>query len=243
MKKSIISFLLGVVLTFFVMTYITTQAEPAQEPLPTPTPQIVYVTPKPQPTPTPQIIYKERLTDLETVVANTKNSCVMIYSYNKDGSIEQGSGWAYNGYVVTAKHVVDDAERIDIFTDDYVYGVAGGIEYTDPKLDVAVLRVGKTLPSLKLGDSDALKEGEKLVSITSPLQSKNVVEECTFAGKLQTETQDDLNISDTVIDGGSSGGAIFNYDSKIIGMVYGGHKGLSAAIPINKLKPILNKIK
>jgi S1-C subfamily serine protease len=241
MKKSIISFLLGVVLTFSIMTYINTQAQPVQEPAPTP--EIVYVTPTPMPTPTPEIIYKERLTDLETVVQNVKNSCVMIYSYHPDGTIEQGSGWVYNGYVITAKHVIDGAERIDIFTDDSKNGVAGGVEYVDPTLDVAVLRSARTLPSVTLGDADALKEGEKLVSITSPEGVQNSVDECVNSGKAYVDTGTFLTISETSMSGGSSGGAIFNHNSEIISMVTLGNDGGYYTIPINQIKPILEKIK
>ena len=79
MKKLIIGFLIGVALTVPVMMGIMQPGIPAEEPAPTP--EIVYVTPTPMPTPTPQVIYKERLTDLEQVVANTKDSCVMIYAH------------------------------------------------------------------------------------------------------------------------------------------------------------------
>ena len=48
----------------------------------------------------------------------------------------QGSGWAYNGYIITAKHVVDGFGKVDIFTDDSVYSVPGTVYYTDPELDI-----------------------------------------------------------------------------------------------------------
>ena len=244
MKKVILGIIIGALLTLSVTTYAGIRAEE-------PTPQAVCVTPAP----TPQIVYRDvvkevikeveviRLTDLETVVQNVKNSCVMIYTYNKDGSIEQGSGWAYNGYIVTAKHLVDGASKIEIFTDDYKYAVAGGIEYIDLTLDVAILRVGKTLPSVTLGDSDALIEGEKLVSITSPEGAMNMIDECLYSGKVITETEDHIALTDTLIQGGSSGGAVFCYDSKLMGMVFIGNDGFAGAIPINKIKPILEKLK
>ena len=240
MKKSIMGFILGVILSLTINAFAGNVFEQPAEPTPTPT--VIMVTPEPVPTPTPTIVYEVALTDLEAVVKDTKDSCVMIYAYLPDGSALQGSGWVYDDYVITAKHLVEGATKVDIFTDDSPNGVAGGIEYIDLALDVAILRSARTLPSLTLGDSDALKEGEKLVSITSPEGAKNVVEECTFAGKLVTETQDELNISDTVIQGGSSGGAIFNYKSEIIGMAYGGYDRFAGAIPINKIKPILQKL-
>lgn len=231
MKKLIIGFVIGVLLTIPVMLVIDT-------PTAAPEPQVIYVEPTPMPTPTPQVIYKERLTDLEQVVANTKDSCVMIYAHQPNGAIEQGSGWVYNGFIITAKHVVEGSKQIDIFKDDSLNGIPAEIEHLDLTLDVAILRVYDTLPSVELGDSDKLIEGEKLVSITSPEGIKNVIEECTFAG----EGINELNISDTITLAGSSGGAVFNYNSEIVGMIYGGYEGLSGAIPINQIKSTLRKI-
>lgn len=53
------------------------------------------------------------------------------------------------------------------------------------------------------------------------------------------EDGDFLTISESNINNGSSGGAIFNYQSELIGMVV----KTAYAIPINDLKPILEKLK
>ena len=134
--------------------------------------------------------------------------------------------------------MVEGSKQIDIFKDDSLNGIPAEIEHLDLTLDVAILRVYDTLPSVELGDSDKLIEGEKLGSITSPMWSKNVIEECTFAG----EDMGDLNISDTITTGGSSGGAVFNYNSEIVGMIYGESGEVSKAIPINVIKATLRKI-
>ena len=242
MKKLIIGFLIGVALTVPVMMGIMQPGIPAEEPAPTP--EIVYVTPPPQPTPTPQIIYKERLTDLEQVVANTKDSCVMIYAYRSDGSGEQGSGWAYGDYIVTAKHVVEEAKKIEIFTDNSNSASRGTIEYIDDELDVAILKLNtRTLPSVTLGDSDTLIEGEKLVAITSPMGVKNAIDECIYSGTIRYDTGTFITISEGNLIGGSSGGAIFNHSSELVAMVTHGNKGGNDAIRINDIKMILEKLK
>jgi len=58
-----------------------------------------------------------------------------------------------------------------------------------------------------------------------------------------TSGKDHLGISDSNMDGGSSGGAIFNTDGELIGIVVRGVKGNGAAIPVNEIKPILEKLK
>jgi serine protease Do len=239
MKKLIIGFVIGVMLTVPVMMAINQPETPVIEPMPTP--QVVYVTPSPVPIPTPQVIYEERLTDLETVVANTKDSCVMIYAHMKDGSIEQGSGWAYNGYIVTAKHVVEGAAKVIVFLDNLSGGIPSDIEYIDDNYDVAVLKIGRDIPSVKLGDSSKLKEGEKLIAITSPAGNKNSIDECVYSGMAVYGAYSYLTVSESEMIGGSSGGAIFNSNSELIGMNVEGSKGVNGAIPINTIKSILEK--
>ena len=241
MKKLIIGFVIGVILTAPVMMSINQPETPVLEPMPTP--QVVYVTPSPVPVPTPQIIYEERLTDLETVVANTKDSCVMVYAHMEDGSVEQGSGWAYSsGYVVTAKHVVEGATKVEVFLDDVSGSISANTEYIDDNYDVAILK-SREIPSVKLGDSTKLKEGEKLIAITSPMGVQNTIDECVNSGPAYVDTGTYLTVSETSMTNGSSGGAVFNYNSELVSMVILGNDGGHYAIPINDLKPIIKNFK
>jgi S1-C subfamily serine protease len=190
-----------------------------------------------------RIDFTSPLTDLETVAKNCKDSCVMIYAYLPNGIISQGSGWVYNGYVITAKHVVNGAEKIDIFLDDSMYGVSGTIHYMDKTLDVAVIKSDTKLPSVILGDSNKLNEGQKLVSITSPAGVQNTIDECVNSGFAYFEEGTYLTISESSMDKGSSGGAIFNLDGELIAIANSGNEGGQHAIPINDIKPILEKLK
>ena len=236
MKKLIMGFILGVVLSLTINAFAGNVFEQPAEPTPTPT--VIMVTPEPVPTPT--IIYEKELTDLEAVVKGTKDSCVMIYAYLPDGNIVQSSGWVYKGYAITAKHAVKGAEKIDIFTDDDAYGVPGTVYYSDLKLDVAIIRTDTGKPSVTLGDSDKLIEGGKLVSITSTEGVMNTIDECVNSGFVTFEEGTYLTISESSMKGGSSGGAIFNYDSEIVGIVESGNGGGQLVIPINDIKQMLN---
>lgn len=189
-----------------------------------------------------RIDFTSPLTDLETVAKNCKDSCVMIYAYKGDMRY-QGSGFIYNGYVITAKHVVDGAKKIDIFFDDSIYGMSASIVPTETNLDVAALKTYTTKPSLTLGDSDKLIEGQKLVSITSPQGAKNTIDEFIYSGLIYDYEQYFLNLSDTFMTSGSSGGAVFNYNSEVLGLMSMGAEGTMSAIPINDIKPILENLK
>jgi S1-C subfamily serine protease len=183
-------------------------------------------------------------TDLETVVANVKDSAVMIYVYKGDQLTATGSGFYYNGYVITAKHVTDLGNKYAIFTDDNKYGTyAESLAPLGTKLDVSALKVKLNIPSVKLGDSDGLIEGQKLVSISSPSGVQNSVDECIYSGRIDYPDGTYLNISESSANAGSSGGAIFNYKSEIVGMDIAGISDSDNAIPINDLKPLLTKLK
>ena len=189
------------------------------------------------------IVKMEVYTDLETVVKNCKDSCVMIYAYENENVTMQGSGWVYNGYIITAKHVIKDAANIGVYLDDSINGITATVYYTDPALDVAILKADTKMPSVTFGDSDKLIEGEKLVSITSPNGAQNFLDECTYTGVEYNSEGDLLGIVDTYMTSGSSGGPIFNYQSELVGMAVMGDAGFMSAIPINDIKPMLEKIK
>jgi S1-C subfamily serine protease len=180
-------------------------------------------------------------TDLQKVVKDCKDSCVMVYSYKGTKAVMQGSGWVFQGNVVTAKHVVENADRYVIYTDDSVYGITSREAYLDPTLDVAVIKANLDLPSVVLGDSDKLIEGEKLVAITSPKGAQNIVDECLNSGTQTTENGHQLYLSEVEMNGGSSGGAVLNGKSEIVGIITNGDTVLNSAIPINDIKPILEK--
>lgn len=243
MKKAlsyIATFVLGVAVAVTSMLLIhDSKAEPT--PIPEPTPIVIEKEViKEIPVEVVKEVVKEievvKPTDLEKVVKDCKNSCVMIYAY-KDNIINQGSGWVYNGYIVTAKHVVDGYKKIEVYTDDTDNPRMAQIYYVDDKLDLAILKASIILPSLKLGDSDKLIEGERIVAITSPNWTQNMIDECLYSGNGWYGKQLYMTISEHSMQGGSSGGAVFNYDSEVIGMMV----RENLAIPINLIKPILEE--
>ncbi|HQC15131.1 trypsin-like peptidase domain-containing protein, partial [Mesotoga prima] len=90
-----------------------------------------------------------------------------------------GSGFIFNkdGYIFTNEHVVSDAEKITVSLLDgstYPAKYIGG----DEELDIAVIKIdpdGVDLPTVELGDSDALRIGEWAIAIGNPLGLKHTV--------------------------------------------------------------------
>ena len=183
-------------------------------------------------------------TDTEAVAEACKDSCVMIYVYKNGKAIGSGSGFAYNGYIITAKHVTDAGNRYTVYCDDKSYGINASLVPLDSTLDISALKVNIDidLPSVVLGDSDKLKEGQKVIAITSPAGVKNAVDECFYHGVTYSAGRNHLGISDSNLNQGSSGGAIFNTDGELIGINVRGVKSNGAAIPVNEIKPILSQL-
>ncbi len=186
-----------------------------------------------------------KMTDAEAVAAKCRDSCVMVYVYNNGTVVRMGSGFCYNGYIITAEHLMDDGDVYAIFPDEQVSGVYTYKVDVQTDLDIAVLTADIDLPSVTLGDSDKLREGQKLISITSPKGAQNIVDECLYSGKALVNGEFILGISDSSINVGSSGGAVFDMDGELIGVVRGGVEGVdvATAIPINMVKPILEQLK
>jgi S1-C subfamily serine protease len=172
---------------------------------------------------------------LEKVAEKCKDSCVMIYAYMKNGTISQGSGFAYNGYIITAKHVIEGSNKVVFFKDGGGYSNGATIHHVDNHHDLAILKPSTSVPSVVLGDSDKLKDGNKLISITSPYGEVNCMDECIFSGTVQYTTWTGINLTESSTDGGSSGGAVFNVNGELVGMVLNGEGELTGAIPINNI--------
>lgn len=157
------------------------------------------------------------------------------------------------GYILTNRHVVDEAEHILVrFNDetDYPAEVRG----VDAQSDLAVIKIdtkGKKLKTAKLGDSDKVKVGEFAIAIGAPFDLDYSV---TFghvsalgrSGILNDPTMDqDFIQTDANINPGNSGGPLVNINGEVIGintLIRGLRTGIGFAIPINLAHEISDKL-
>jgi serine protease Do len=74
------------------------------------------------------------------------------------------------GYILTNRHVVENAEEIEVrFKDGNKY--AATVRGMDPESDIAVLKIdpkGARLPVARLGDSAKTRVGEFAIAIGAP---------------------------------------------------------------------------
>lgn len=141
-----------------------------------------------------------------------------------------GSGWIFtaDGYVVTNAHVVQGA---DSFVVQYSDGTQAEAELvgTDDFQDVAVLKLvldGATVPGVSVvGDSSAMRPGDDVVAIGSPLgEFTNSVSDGNIGGLDRAldvgngTSLDNLIQHDAEISPGNSGGPLLNMQGEVIGM-------------------------
>ena len=165
-----------------------------------------------------------------------------------------GSGFIINdeGYILTNNHVVKDATDIKVRLSDgrdFDAKIIG----RDPSTDVALIKLEKVpgkLPTVALGDSDALEQGDFVIAIGSPL---GFLESATFGIVSAKDRQltgspfDDFLQTDAAINQGNSGGPLFNMKGEVVGIntaiispQIG--SGIGFAVPINLAKQIIPQL-
>lgn len=163
-----------------------------------------------------------------------------------------GSGFliSADGYIVTNNHVIEGADKIQVKMKD-------GEEYDaeivgrDPNTDLALIRIsaGKTLPFIKMGDSEALKVGEWVLAIGSPFGLEQTVTAGIVSAKgrvIGSGFYDDFIQTDASINPGNSGGPLINLEGEVVGIntaIIASGQGIGFAIPVDLAKGIIEQLK
>jgi serine protease Do len=168
----------------------------------------------------------------------------------------QGAGSGFiiedDGYIMTNHHVVEGADEIIVRLADRREFKAELIG-SDPLSDVALLKIdAKGLPTLKLGDSEALRPGEWVVAIGSPFNFEQSVTAGIVSAKGRSTNQQQyvpFIQTDVAINRGNSGGPLLNMDGEVVGINSwilssgGGYMGLSFSIPIETASAAVTQLR
>lgn len=174
-----------------------------------------------------------------------------------------GSGFLISpdGYILTNDHVAGNATKIVVTLtngEHYEAKVIG----TDRVSDICLIKIeGKNFPYLALGNSDDVIIGEWSIALGNPFGLFDVNNKPTVTVGVISATQMNLDPvgerfylnmiqTDAAINGGNSGGPLVNSIGEVIGMntlIFStnaqGSIGLGFAIPINKVKDIVDELK
>jgi S1-C subfamily serine protease len=167
----------------------------------------------------------------------------------------QGSGFLINdqGWIITNRHVVSGrAPQIQVTLADktqYKATILGA----DDNNDLALLKItpkGK-VPYLRLGDSENLKVGQKVIAIGNPFGfdgtlTTGVVSALGRTIREESATYDNMIQTDAAINPGNSGGPLLDSHGSVIGIntvIYGtqGNIGIGFAMPISRARSMLDE--
>ncbi len=165
-----------------------------------------------------------------------------------------GSGFVIDtdGLIVTNNHVIDGADEILVIFSDGE-SLDAELVGTDPKTDVAVLRVkpedeGMTLTAVPWGNSRTAEEGDWVIAIGNPLGLGGTITAGIISARgrdIRSGPYDDFIQTDASINKGNSGGPLFNVDGEVIGIntaifsQSGGSIGIGFAVPANLARPVV----
>lgn len=154
------------------------------------------------------------------------------------------------GLILTNNHVVKDADEITVkFADKRE--VKGKVVGTDPKTDLAVIRVSakEDLPVAALGDSDALHVGEWAIAIGNPFGLDHTltvgVVSATGRSEVGITTYENFIQTDASINPGNSGGPLLNIKGEVIGIntaIVASGQGIGFAIPVNMARKVMGDL-
>lgn len=218
----------------------------------------------------------EKLTpSVVTISAERKMSPIQFDPFDPFGSMFQqpqkdtgkteqsdiGSGFivASDGLVVTNKHVVSQAGvKYQVITSDNKSYQVENI-YRDPANDIAIIKINANgLKPVEMGDSDAIKVGQLVVAMGTPLGEfrgtvtkgivsglgRGITAGSPFEG--MAEELDNVIQTDAAINPGNSGGPLINSAAQVIGVnsaVASGAENIGFALPINLIKEAIASFK
>ena len=179
-------------------------------------------------------------TTIEDIIEEVNHSVVGISKikemgssiFTEDGIEKLGLGTGViassNGYIITNKHVSGDKFSSCYVTLENGNTYNANVVWADATLDLSIVKINlEGLKAVKLGDSTSVKAGQTVYAIGNPIGYE--FERTVTAG---------------IINPGNSGGPLINTAGEVIGinsLKIDTAEGIGFAVPINVVKPIIEK--
>ena len=250
------------ILGFYVyITYSNIQVNPGE-----------YETAKLQSTVQAQTVEEEeeKSENIANVIENTTKKVVgisklksagsSILSKNTENDLGLGTGFivSEDGYILSNEHVTGSKYSKCYITLENGNSYDGTVVWSDSDLDLSITKINaKNLEYMNLGDSSKIRVGETVYAIGNPIgyEFRRTVTSGIVSAKNRTIKIDendkssymtDLIQTDATINPGNSGGPLIYPNGDIIGIntvKISSAEGIGFAIPINIIKPIIEKFK
>ncbi len=187
-------------------------------------------------------------------------SVTVVYNWFLEATPQEGTGSGViidqTGHVLTNRHVVKDAQQLNITLADGTE-VEAKIIGEDPENDIAVVKFdpkGKALTTIPFGSSTDLRVGQKVLAIGNPFGFDRTLTTGIVSGLARPlQTEDGYVIRETIqtdaaINPGNSGGPLLNSHGELIGIntaIYspsGASAGVGFSIPIKTVSRIVDEL-
>ena len=184
-----------------------------------------------------------------------------IFGTYDSGAAGTGIIATADGYIITNKHVIEGANKINVVLADGTTYESVKLAATDPLNDVAYLKIENvsSLPAAKLGDSKTISVGQQVIAIGNALgEYQNSVTSGIISGTGRSltatdsngsnaETLSDMIQTDAAINQGNSGGPLVNAAGEVIGINSAtgdssSSENMGFAIPISSVKGMLSQL-
>jgi len=181
------------------------------------------------------------------IVKRVSPSVVVIQGRTSSGDV-LGSGFivSKDGKIVTNLHVIRDMKTASVQLSSGEIFDSLSVLGTDERRDLAVVRIaGFNLPTLELGNSDALTVGEPLVIVGSPRGLEGTVTAGILSSIRDSGEGYKVLQTDAAVNPGNSGGPLLNNKGQAVGVIsfkLRSSEGLNFAIPINYVRGLLDNL-
>ena len=255
LKKIIIIILIAIIIIFLYQIFIDLKQTPYQE----------------QTYGTKLSADEEAENDTENISTIIENAskCVVgiskiqslgssVFTQNSSEELGLGSGIIVSrkGYILTNQHVVGESKNCYVTTEDgNTY--TGKVLWSNFDIDLAILKVDSIFNnSIILGDSNSVRIGQTVYAIGNPIGFEfqrtvtgGIISAVDRTVKIKNEDEtysymSNLIQTDATINPGNSGGPLIDSEGRIIGIntiKITSAEGIGFAIPINVIKPIIEK--
>lgn len=180
------------------------------------------------------------------------NPAIVSIEAQLDDGVSAGTGCivSADGMILTGSHVVDGCKTIEVKTSSGQVYKAKVLSKMGKNNDLALLKIEpkQQLKTIKFGDSEQIKVGQKVLAIGNPFGfagtlTQGIISRIDYSkNKIQT---------DAAINPGCSGGPLLNTSGEVIGInqsIYNpdnniSNIGIGFAIPINDAKKFIQVAK
>ena len=157
--------------------------------------------------------------EVNITVYETINPAIVAIDAEIEDGVSSGTGCivSSDGYILTGSHVIEGFKSVIVKTSSGQNYKAQVVATMGKNKDLALLKISpkKPLQTIKFGDSDTIKVGQKVLAIGNPFGfsgtlTQGIISRIDYKkGKIQT---------DAAINPGCSGGPLLNSSGEVIGI-------------------------